>query len=284
MARRCNVCGFETKDAVCPRCNTILLRDKAICPKCGKIFNGWIASCDACGTTMGPERRTVEDKASVLALTSVPGISEARARELAARGFHDFSDIVRLALPASAVSKGLHHAIARKILLSAIGGKDEVREPDARCPTCGAPWLPDLDQCFACGSIAEPSVDLEALEAKVREVTQEIVDLANDPDFQEMPDDIREELLRAFGGLDEAQLLREDFGRQIEAWRTKGFDVRPLEKLLEDDVRGFQEKSVRIIRAQMMKKADRGGYRCPLCEVRVAADAVECENCGARFA
>lgn len=283
VTRRCSVCGFETKDAVCPRCNTILLKGKAICPKCGKIFNGWIASCDTCGTAMASEPKGVETKASATALASVPGISEARAKELAARGFREFSDIVQLALPPSAVAKGLHHAIARKILLSALSTKPEVREPEARCPTCGAPWLPDLDECFACGSIAEPSVDLDALEEKVREVTQEIVDLAGDPDFQGMPEDVRDELLRAFGGLDEAALLREDFHRQIDAWRKKGFDVRPLEKLLQEDVQRFQERSVRIVRAQLMKKAEHGRFRCPLCEVAVPADAMECENCGARF-
>jgi len=284
VARRCEVCGFDTKEAVCPRCSTILLKDKAICRKCGKIFNGWIASCDACGSTLGEAPGPAPSEASVRALASVPGISRERAVELAARGFHDFSDVVRLALPKSAISKGLHHAIARKVRLAAIGGTRERREPDVRCPTCGAPWLPDLDQCFACGSIAEPGVDLDALEEKVRAVTEEIVDFTSDPDFRGMPDDARKEFLRVFGGIDETQLLREDFRRQIEAWRRKGFDVRPLERLLEEDIATFQEKSVRIIRAQMMKKAERGGFRCPLCEVRVTADTIECDNCGAKFA
>ena len=98
-----------------------------------------------------------------------------------------------------------------------------------------------------------------------------------------MPAPVREELLKALGDLDEGELLADDYRRQIEAWARKGFDVAPLETLLAGDPAAFREKSVRIIRAQMMKKADAGLFRCPLCEVRLPASAETCENCGARF-
>jgi len=49
MARGCFVCGFESRTAVCPRCNTILRADQAVCRTCGKAFDGWVATCDACG-------------------------------------------------------------------------------------------------------------------------------------------------------------------------------------------------------------------------------------------
>ncbi len=217
------------------------------------------------------------------ALTSVPGITEDRARALVSRGFQDFSDLVRLALPKSAVVKGLHHAIARRVLLSALGSTEERRKAVPRCPACNTPWLEGVDRCLACGSTPEHLLDVEQLEQRLQEVTGEIIDLASDPDFREMPFEIREELLQAFGGMDETELLREDFQRQIQAWRQKGFDVGPLEQLLQEDITGFQERSVRLIRTQMMKKSERGQFRCPLCEVLLTSVAEECANCGARF-
>lgn len=278
----CAVCGLETEEAVCPRCNTILLRDQAICLKCGKMFRDWIATCDACGAALAGPAGTPEDEESIRNLASVPGITEARARELVSKGFRDFADVVRLALPSGAVSKGLHHAIARKVLLSALGTKED-RRSDVHCPACGTPWLVGFDRCVICGSSVDLGFDIEALERKLQEVTGEIVDLAADPDFQGMPADVREELLAAFGGIDEAELLREDYRRQIEAWRRKGFDVGPLERLLADDLQGFQDRSVRLIRSQMMKRAEGQRFLCPLCEVILPSIAEECPNCGARF-
>lgn len=281
---RCPVCGFATREAVCPRCSTILVRDRAICPRCGKILKGWIAACDDCGASVPAAGKEEPSPGAVTALGSVPGISEARAKELAAQGFRDFADIVRLALPEEAVRKGLHHAIARKVLLSALGSKPEQRMQGAPCPTCGTPWLPGQGWCRACGSAGDRNLDVDAFEEKLRQVTGEIVDLAQDPDFQEMPEAVREELLEAFGGLDEEELLREEYQRQIEAWRRKGFDVEPLERLLDENPAGFEGKGVRLIRAQMMKKTEDGLFRCPLCEVRLASSVEECSNCGARFA
>ena len=283
MARRCGVCGFESNAAVCPRCNTILLRGQAICRKCGKMFPGWIALCDACGADMGPEPKGPADEESVRLLASVPGITETRAKELVARGFRDFSDVVRLALPESAVKKGLHHSIARKAMLSGLETKQTAKTGARRCSMCGAAWLAGADRCAACGSTRAPELDAEAIDRKLLQVTGEIVDLAQDEDFQEMPPEIREEILQAFGGMDGDDLLREEYRRQIDAWREKGFDVRPLERLLDTDLPSFRERGVRLIRAQILKRTDGGQYRCPLCDVPLPAAAEECENCGARF-
>ena len=82
----------------------------------------------------------------------------------------------------------------------------------------------------------------------------------------------------------EEDLLREECQHQLVAWRAKGFDVVPLERLLEVDPKRFREISARLIRAQVMKKAEGGRYRCPLCDLRLESTAEECENCGARFA
>ncbi len=98
-----------------------------------------------------------------------------------------------------------------------------------------------------------------------------------------MPEDVRNEILKAFGSVTREDLLREEYSHQIEAWRTKGFDVERVQDLLEKDPSNFRERSARLIRLQVAKKADSGKYRCPLCEIRVESTAEECANCGARF-
>src|SRR5207253_3768256 len=129
MARGCFVCGFESRTAVCPRCNTILRADQAVCRTCGKGFDGWVATCDACGGFTVGEPEGPSDRQAVGTLSSVPGISESRAKELVAKGFLDFSDVVRLALPENAVRLGVHRAIARKALLLDLVTR---KEPHAR--------------------------------------------------------------------------------------------------------------------------------------------------------
>jgi hypothetical protein len=247
------------------------------------MFRGSVASCDACGADVAAPRKGPEDAEAVRQLAMVPGISSDRAKELVARGFHDLSDVVRIALPPSAVSRGLHHAIARKVLLSTIGSRSEETPAGAPCPHCATPWPAGADRCRVCGAAPDTTLDVEALEEKLHAVSGEIVDLSADPDFQEMPVEVRDELLGVFGQVDEIELLREDCRRQIEAWRRKGFDIAPLELLLEEDPVGFQEKSVRLIRTQMLKKSEGGRFRCPLCEVALPSVAGECPNCGARF-
>src|SRR5204863_1439498 len=67
------------------------------------------------------------------ALASVPGISAEQAKDLVARGFQDFSDVVRLALPEMAVQQGLRtlggdaHSYASFVEGVAFAGEDAVR-------------------------------------------------------------------------------------------------------------------------------------------------------------
>ena len=284
MARRCFVCGFESRAAVCPQCNTILRADQAVCRTCGKAFDGWVATCDACGGFTVGEPEGPSDREAVRTLSSVPGISESRAKELVAKGFLDFSDVVRLALPDSAVRLGVHHAIARKALLLDLVTRKEPHATGARCPMCGAAWLAHATRCAACGSTFDLALDPVVMEQKLQEITGEIVDLAMDEDFRGMPESVRDELMQAFGGVRPEDLLREEYEHQVEAWRGKGFDVTSVERILTEDFPHFRERTARLIRAQVMKNAESGKYRCPLCEVAVEQTAEECGYCGARFA
>ncbi len=283
MRRRCFVCGFKSAKPVCPRCNTILRPEQAVCSTCGKAFDGWIAACDACGAPMKVEPLTSEERDAFRSLASVPGISEDRAKELAAKGFRDFADVVRLALPESTVRQGLHHTIARKVLLADLVPRPQHSVSGARCPMCGAAWLANATRCASCGSTFGLELDPVAIEQRLEQITGDLVNLAADEDFQGMPEDVRNEILQAFGGVTREDLLREEYTHQIEAWRTKGFDVARVEHLLEEDLSNFRERSARLIRLQVAKKADSGTYRCPLCEIRLESAAEECGNCGARF-
>jgi len=277
VARRCGVCGFETEDPACPRCGTILLRGQAICPKCGKLFSGWIAACDGCGASLGLDPEHPGDPEAVRLLASVPGISEERAKILVAQGFRDLSDITRLALSESDVRRGLHHTIARRLLLAGLAPRGPTPAPACRCPACGAQMVADSDRCATCGSATSTGIPREAVEQKLQTVASEIVALAQD-------EDVRRELLSALGGLSSEDVMQDEYRHQIDAWRDRGFDVTALDSLLATDLEGFRERSVRLIRAQIRKRSQGGEYRCPLCEARLPAAATECENCGAKFA
>ena len=78
--------------------------------------------------------------------------------------------------------------------------------------------------------------------------------------------------------------MREECLHPIEAWQAKGVDVASVERIFVEDPTHFRERSARLIRKQVMKTADSGKYRCPLCEVRLDITEEECSNCGARFA
>jgi len=122
------------------------------------------------------------------------------------------------------------------------------------------------------------------VEQKLEAITGEIVDLDLDDDFLGMPEAVRDEYVQVFAGADPEDFLREECEHQIDAWRQKGFDVAPVEQLLEEDLSSFRAGGTRLIRLQAMKKAGSGAYRCPLCEISVESTAEECGNCGARFA
>jgi len=170
---------------------------------------------------MKAEPVTSEERTSYHILASVPGISEERAKALAAKGFRDFADVVRLALPESAVWQGLHHTIARKVLLADLVPRPQHAVSGARCPMCGAAWLANATRCASCGSTFGLELDPAAIEARLEQVTGDLVNLATDEDFQGMPEDVRNEILQAFGGVTRDDLLREEYSHQVEVWRRK---------------------------------------------------------------
>jgi hypothetical protein len=94
---------------------------------------------------------------------------------------------------------------------------------------CGAAWLANATRCASCGSTFGLELDPAAIEARLEQITGDLVNLATDEDFQGMPEDVRNEILQAFGGVTRSDLLREEYSHQVEVWRTKGFDVGRVE-------------------------------------------------------
>ena len=285
MAGKCPVCGLKTTEAVCPRCATILLPGQAICPKCGKMFRGRVAVCDACGAGVAGDLDDTEEEI-VRGFVLVPGMDERIARRLYARGFRDFSDVIKLGLPEAEVKRGLHHTISRKILLASAAPKRSSRIGRTTCMACHATVLETETVCPACGA----ALGLEAEEAFIRkrlaDVPESLAPLAEDPDFRAMPPTVRREILEEVETLLLAPSLPTDaeFGAQIDAWKERGFDVDPVLVLLAQHPNNFRERAVRLIRAQIRKTMEGGLFKCPLCEVYLEPAAEECGNCGAKFA
>ncbi|TLZ64517.1 MAG: hypothetical protein E6K13_02250 [Methanobacteriota archaeon] len=285
MAGKCPVCGLLTKAAACPRCATVLIPDEATCPKCGKMFTRRIAECDACGSKIASDLDDAEEDA-VDGFALVPGMDEATARRLYARGFRDFADVIKLGLPESAVRRGLHHTISRKILLKSVTPKAAPsRVGRTTCLQCHATVLESEAACPSCGAPLGADAEIAFIEEKLSEVQSSHAPLAEDPDFKSMPMVVRQEILQEIGTMLLAPSLPTDteFAAQIEAWRERGFDVEPVLLLLSQHPNNFRERAVQLIRSQIRKTMDGGLFKCPLCEMYLEPTAAECSNCGAKF-
>src|SRR5256712_14100520 len=101
---------------------------------------------------MKAEPVTLEEREAYHSLASVPGISEDRAKALALKGFRDFADVVRLALPEGAVRQGPHHTFARKVLPADPVPRPQHGVSGARCPMCRAASLANATPCPSCGA------------------------------------------------------------------------------------------------------------------------------------
>ncbi len=284
-AGTCPACGLSTDEAVCPRCATILLPDRATCPTCGKAFPGRIAVCYTCGAGVAGDLDDSEE-AAVRTFALVPGLDERTARRLYVRGFREFADVIKLGLPDTAVRRGLHRTISRKILLASVLPKAPARLGRTTCLACHATVIETDGRCPVCGAAIGPEAEEAFIGRRIADVHGSIASLADDPDFRSMPDPVREEILSAMGSMLEApaEAADDEFHRQVEAWREKGFDVGPILVLLAQHPSNFRDRAVRLIRAQIRKKMEGGTFRCPLCDDLLEPSVEECGNCGAKFA
>jgi len=300
---KCPLCGLPCEDAVCARCNTVIEWEKATCPICGRMYSTAIAVCDVCDAALKtPEDLEGEEK-EIKHLMLIAGISRDAAKTLYLQGIHDFSDLVKLALPPKAAKMGLHKTIARRMMMTDFVRRGQLGDGD-KCPICSGPYNPETGFCEKCRYSPLPEWSERWIRDRLDKVTEGVESLVAHPDFEGMPDETKrqvlseingmlepvyneerlvEELEQVFGSLDKEEEQVGQYKMQIEAWRSRGFDVSELEKLLVRNPDEFRLNCVKILRLQISKRFKDFKFTCPLCEANVAAEATECPNCGALF-
>ncbi len=304
LVNKCPVCGLLNEGSVCTRCSTILVWESAKCPKCGRNYSSSIAICDFCERKdRGEEVNVLDEDLELRNLTVIGGLTRETAKTLYSQGLRDFSDLVRMALPQKAVNMGLHKTIARRMMMSEFVRKMGHRD-ESKCPICLSDYDPLTGTCQKCKYSPLPEWSEEVIKKRLTEVTGEVENLAHDPDFKDMPESVKKQILAEIDGVleplpDEDKLIdeldkiystlnedderRREYQVQIEAWRKKGFDVSELETLLANDLDNFASKCVNTIRKQVKDRQEDTVFVCPMCEAQVDPGAKECQNCGALF-
>ena len=300
---KCPLCGLPSEDAVCSRCNTVIEWDRATCPICGRMYSTSIAVCDVCDATLRmPEELDGEEK-ELKHLMMIAGISREAARTLYMQGIRDFSDLVKLALPHKAAKMGLHKTIARKMMMAEFVRRGQRGDGD-KCPICSGPYNPVTGLCGKCKYSPLPEWSEHWIRERLDKVTEEVENLCAHPDFEAMPEEMKKQVLAevngmlepvyneerlvselegVFGSLDKEEEQVRQYRMQIEAWKSKGFDVSDLEKLLEKSPDEFRVNCVKILRLQIRKQLKDFKFVCPLCDAGLKPEAKECPDCGALF-
>jgi hypothetical protein len=277
----CDVCGSNVgANGCCETCGTILVEGKVQCERCGDPLKPYALVCYSCGSGRLKESRpedTKEKKEAVHHFLMVPGLSEEAAGDLYDDGVEDFASLVGMALTEPQRSIGLHHAIARRIMLMDVVEADHdvgvVEEME--CPTCKSTIDAISDECEICGHFTRIKLEVpeDELEGGLDPVMGEISEkISWDAAFREMPKDFQEELSRV---LAEA----EDF--EIEEFDDEGADFwEELDSDIEELVKEPIEKETA---PEEVSKPPETVMVCPLCEAEVMQNAHFCYNCGARF-
>jgi len=175
----------------------------------------------------------------------------------------------------------MHRTLARRLTLESLPSAPHVRKTTL-CATCGLP-REGGGQCPACGSRGERDIPANELERTLGQVAGLVYDLSADPDFQGMPERLREEILDAF---EEAGLAAAEgeYAEQFREWKARGLETRELERILRDEGPDeFRARFVAIIRCQTMKRRSGDEFACPICDAELPPTVEECENCGAKF-
>lgn len=176
MTRRCDVCGFETEEAVCPRCATVLLRGQASCPRCGKPSSGPIAFCEDCGSAL-TARVPADDKLREVTLELLTLTDDADFREMPEEVRRDLLDAVIGLSPEAVVREECRRQIQawrdrgfevgalealldtdleafreRGAQLIRVQIHRTSRDSTPRCPLCDARLPPAAQRCDNCGA------------------------------------------------------------------------------------------------------------------------------------
>ena len=282
------MCGLHSLsgEVICRRCGTIFPEKEVTCESCGEKYDCYVAMCPSCGGTI--EEEVCDDEGreeAVERFQLIPGVTQTMAGKLYDRGVRSFSDLVGMSLPEAERKRGLHRIIARRLMLSGLMAGGARGEEHLACVRCRGPLDANDLKCKVCGAPAGAAfleLQINGQKIKLGDYMDELYEFVKTTVGGSAAKEMGSEIATAIAELDEKDLKKDEYRSQIEAWREKGFDVTELDMLLEEDMDGFKEKSLEIIKAQVKRK-ESNVLRCPLCEFLLKESWMECPNCGAKF-
>ena len=277
----CDVCGSHAGvSGCCEICGTILVEGKVQCRECGDPLHAYSIVCYSCGSPREDTSRSEssrEKKDAIHHFMLVPGLSEETAEDLYDEGVEDFASLVGMALTEPQRMNGLHHVIARRIMLMDVLDTDkEVRViEEMECPICKSMIDAYSDECEICGHFTRIKLDVpedepeSELDPLMGEISEKI---CWDAAFREMPKDFQEELSRVLIEAEDSEL--EEIEDYVDVfWEELDSDLAELEN------GPIEEKTA----LEKVTEPQETVMVCPLCDAEVMKNAHFCYNCGARF-
>ncbi|MEE9223786.1 MAG: hypothetical protein V3U51_03455 [Thermoplasmata archaeon] len=275
----CDVCGSHAgASGCCDICGTILVEGKVQCRVCGDPLHAYSIVCYSCGSSREATSRSEssrEKREAIHHFMLVPGLSEETAGDLYDEGIENFASLVGMALTEPQRTNGLHHVIARRIMLmDVLDTEHEVPViEEMECPICKSMIDASLESCEICGHYTRIKLDVheDGLESGLDPLMGKISEkICWDAAFREMPKDFQEELSRVLVEAEDSEL--EEIEDYVDVfWEELDSDLADLEKGPIEEETAVEE----VPRETMMV--------CPLCEAEVMKNAHFCYNCGARF-
>ena len=277
----CGVCGSHAgASGCCDICGTILVEGKVQCRECGDPLRAYSIVCYSCGSSRDVTSRSESSSEKTEAIHHfmlVPGLSEETAGDLYDEGVEDFASLVGMALTEPQRMNGLHHVIARRIMLMDVLDTDhEVRViEEIECPICKSMIDASLESCEICGHFTRIKLDVpeEEPESELDPFMGEISEkICWDAAFREMPKDFQEELSRVLIEAEDAEL--EEIEDYVDVfWEELDSDLAELESGPIEEETALEE----------VPEPQETMIVCPLCDAEVMKNAHFCYNCGARF-
>ncbi|MFQ6060929.1 MAG: hypothetical protein ACE5KV_06525 [Thermoplasmata archaeon] len=201
---RCAVCGFAVGGrGICGRCGTILVGKKVVCQSCGNTLPSFSVVCEYCGKSISEtkkdEKVSRKKEEAVRRFQLIPGVTEEMASHLFDEGVTDFASLIGLSLTDKQREKGLHHILARRIMLMDLIGTRErkVASETVECPTCKSIVDSSAQRCPVCGYCTMIGLNekVKDFEEKLGSCIEEVFNrISQDKGFREMPIPIQKEI------------------------------------------------------------------------------------------
>lgn len=289
---KCSVCGFLVgEEGACDRCGTILTAKKIVCQSCGNPLPAFSFVCEYCGksiTEAKQEGELSEKKIEAMKrFQLIPGVTENMASRLYDEGVTDFASLVALSLTERQKEKGLHHILARRIMLMDLLGtkKKKVASEVVECPTCKSIVDASTQKCPVCGYCTMIGLDekVKKFEEKLGECIEEAyTKISKDKGFREMPVPMQKEISKMLREKEDSRSVTRECEDQLHSWQEKGFDLNELEEMLRTDF-GSRKNAKPAKSSKEPSEPKKEAVICPLCQSEVDGGSSSCGNCGAKF-